>query len=96
MPEHGPEGNATQLSYSAMQRSVRRTWYGVDSQGHYVDMLTLRNSNGVEAEVLARGGIVRAVRVPDRSGFMGDVVLGFDTIAEYDQNGVYVGALVGR
>ena len=96
MPEHGLQGNSTQLSCSAMQRSVHRTRYGVDSQGHYVDMLTLRNLNGVEVEVLTYGGIVRAIRVPDRNGFMGDVVLGFDTIAEYEHNRVYVGALIGR
>ena len=77
-------------------RSVRRTLFGVDSQGHRVDMITLRNTHGVEVEFLTYGGIVRAIRVPDRDGFLGDVVLGFDTIAEYERDRFYVGALIGR
>jgi aldose 1-epimerase len=34
--------------------------------------------------------------VPDRSGRLGDVVLGFDTLAEYVKSSPYFGAIVGR
>lgn len=54
-------------------------------------------TNGVtEADVLNYGGIIRNLRVPDRDGRLIDVVLGFDTVEEYDKSPTYFGALVGR
>ena len=40
--------------------------------------------------------IARTICVPDRNGIVGDVVLGFDTIAEYEHDKLYVGVLFGR
>lgn len=47
-------------------------------------------------EVLDLGGIVRALNVPDCSGRMTDVVLGFDRLEDYLGAGAYFGAMVGR
>jgi aldose 1-epimerase len=46
--------------------------------------------------VINYGGIVTALRVPDRAGKLADVVLGFKTLAEYEKPGPYFGALIGR
>src|SRR5690349_19545333 len=57
---------------------------------------TLTNNNGVEVSVTNYGGTVTSIRVPDRNGIFGDVVLGYDTVDEYMRNPRYLGALIGR
>jgi len=50
----------------------------------------------MEVEIITYGAAIRALRVPDREGRQVDVVLGYDSIAGYEENGGYLGALVGR
>ena len=52
--------------------------------------------NGLEAKITNYGGIVVSLTVPDRSGKLGDVVLGYDTLNGYIANSPYFGALIGR
>ena len=42
------------------------------------------------------GGIVVSLTVPDKDGKLDDVVLGFDTVAGYEKDSPYFGALIGR
>jgi aldose 1-epimerase len=70
--------------------------FGTTSDGQAVDIYTLRNSKGCEARILNYGGIVVSLKVPDKNGEFGDVVLGFDDFAPYRTNGPYLGALIGR
>jgi aldose 1-epimerase len=77
-------------------RGVTRAPFGVDRDGQAVECFTLRNATGAEVEVLSLGGIIRALRVPDRDGVFGDVVLGFDDAAAYQEGTFYLGALIGR
>ena len=46
--------------------------------------------------VITYGGIITSLKVPDRSGHLGDIVLGFDTIDGYLKDPPYFGALIGR
>jgi aldose 1-epimerase len=39
---------------------------------------------------------VTSIKVPDRNGVFGDIVLGYDTLEEYMRNPRYLGALIGR
>ncbi len=62
-----------------------------------LESYTLKNRNGLEAEVINYGAILKRLMVPDRSGRLSDIVLGFDTAAEYvKHNPSYYGAIVGR
>ena len=54
------------------------------------------NNGHIEAEFISLGATIRALRVPDRSGNMIDVCLGYDTVEEYKTNDGYIGATVGR
>ena len=74
---------------------VTRAPFGVTGDGQAVEVWTLTRG-ALEAEILTFGAAVRALRVPDRDGKALDVVLGYDTLAEYEHNGGYLGALVGR
>ena len=61
-----------------------------------MDSFTLRNSNGLEVEVISYGGIITSLRVPDREGNLADVTLGFDSLEDYQHRSPYFGAIVGR
>ena len=68
--------------------------FGKTKSGAAVDCYTLRGG-GIEAEILTYGGVIRALRVPAPGGVR-DVALGFDTVAAYEAQGAFIGALVGR
>jgi aldose 1-epimerase len=53
--------------------------------------------SGVSALLSSRGATLVALHAPDRQGRFADVVLGFDTAAEYAAHeGLYVGCTIGR
>ncbi|HKP75404.1 MAG TPA: aldose epimerase family protein [Longimicrobiaceae bacterium] len=54
------------------------------------------SAGGLTAVVLNYGAIVQSLRAPDRDGNVADVVLGYDTEAEYEGDEFYLGAVVGR
>lgn len=69
-------------------------WGEVD--GKTVNLYTLRNENEFVAKVTNYGGILTQLHVPDREGKLADVVLGFDSLAEYLAGHPFFGATVGR
>jgi len=70
--------------------------FGQLADGSVVHVFTLTNKSGMEARILNYGGIVLSLKVPDRNGVMGDVVLGFDKLEDYVVKSPYFGCLVGR
>ena len=78
-----------------MPTQIRDSHFGRMPSGESVRQFTLLGNN-VEVEILAYGGIVRALRVPDSRGKLADVVLGFDTFEPYLRNPAYFGCIVGR
>jgi aldose 1-epimerase len=70
--------------------------FGQTADGVAVELYKLRNSKGVEAGICNYGGLVIFLKVPDRNGRLGDVVLGYDSLAEYLKDSPYFGALIGR
>lgn len=70
--------------------------FGTLSDGREVRVFTLTNAAGVEARIINYGGIVLSLKVPDREGIMGDVVLGFDSLEGYLGRHPYFGCLIGR
>jgi aldose 1-epimerase len=75
---------------------ISRGPFGKAPDGSPVEVYTLRNSEGAEARICTYGGIVLSLKVPDRNGRIGDVVLGYDTLAEYIKENPYFGSLIGR
>src|SRR5256884_8204862 len=70
--------------------------FGSTQRGEAVSAYTLKNAHGIELQVLDYGGIIVSLRVPDRTGRVADVVLGFDSLADYQRGSPYFGALIGR
>lgn len=83
-----------QKGASAM--SIQKKPFGVDLIGREMTLYTMTNKNGASASVLDFGAHLVSVTVPDKNGEMKDVVLGFDTLQEYDEKPSYLGAIVGR
>jgi aldose 1-epimerase len=79
-----------------MKASIQRTTYGKLSDGTAVELFTLRNANGLVAKITNFGATVTELHVPDRNGNLGDVVLGFDNLAQYLGGHPCFGCTVGR
>jgi aldose 1-epimerase len=75
---------------------VTRAPFGKTADGTAVDVLTLKNANGVEVQAITYGGIITSLKTPDRRGAIGDIVLGFDSIDGYLKGHPYFGAIIGR
>src|SRR5438067_11223898 len=78
------------------QAGVKKAGFGRTADGRDVDIYTLTNRKGAEARVITYGGAVVSLKMPDRRGRLDDVVLGFDTIEDYQKQTSYIGALIGR
>ncbi len=70
--------------------------FGKLADGRTVTAAKLRNKAGASVTVLDYGATVQSLCIPDRKGEPVDVVLGYDTAAEYENNGDYLGATIGR
>ncbi len=82
---------------AAAAAAVDRTSFGKLADGRPVELYTLTNDQGASASVTTYGAILTRVRVPDRAGHVGDVLLGYDSGEQYETaNGPHFGGLVGR
>ena len=70
--------------------------FGKTPDGQPVDLYVLTNKSGAEVSITNYGGAVVSIKVPDRSGKLADVVLGYDNADGYVNDKSYFGALVGR
>jgi aldose 1-epimerase len=61
-----------------------------------IEVFTLKNVQGAEVQITNFGARVISIKVPDREGQLGDVVLGFDSLASYQGPNPYFGGIVGR
>ncbi len=88
---------STQQSGKALtEMSVIKAEYGKTQNGQMVDLYTLTNANGLIVKITNYGGIVTELWTPDREGNLGDIVLGFDNLKDYEEKSPYFGCLIGR
>lgn len=81
---------------SALAGSVKSEAFGSTKDGKAVELYTLTNDQGSLVKFMTYGGIITEIDVPDRWGRLGDVVLGFKTVGEYEAKSPYFGGLIGR
>ena len=75
--------------------------FGTALDGTEVQLFTLTNKQGAAATITTYGGTLVGLLMPDRHGELGDVVLGFDSVRDYQSPAFraanpYIGALIGR
>ena len=64
--------------------------------GKQVNLYNIEFPGKLEASVTNYGGIITHLKVPDKSGEMEDIVLGYDNLQGYLTETPYFGALIGR
>ncbi|NBV23334.1 MAG: galactose mutarotase [Proteobacteria bacterium] len=70
--------------------------FGKTGDGTPVEIYTLTNTKGIKLRAMTYGAIVVSLETPDRKGKSADIVLGYNTLAEYIKDTPYFGAVVGR
>ncbi|MDR0939385.1 MAG: galactose mutarotase [Mediterranea sp.] len=80
----------------ATESGLLRSNFQTEVDGKKTDLYVLRNKNNMEVCVTNFGGRIVSVMVPDRTGQMRDVVLGFDSIQDYINVPSDFGATIGR
>ena len=70
--------------------------YTFEKNGQINDVYTLRNKNGLEADILTYGGRVIRLLVPDRNGKFLDCIVGCKKPENYYDDNPYFGAIIGR
>jgi len=89
-------GLAQKPSKAHLESSVETSKFGTLQDGSSIEMFTLRNTQGAVAKVITYGATLTELWVPDRTGKLGDVVLGFDNLEGYVGKHPWFGATVGR
>ncbi len=77
-----------------MTQISEQNWGTVD--GKAVKLFTLTNSKGTVVKVSNYGLIITEIDTADRSGKLGNIVLGFDNLAQYQAGHPFFGAIAGR
>lgn len=87
-PNHELDFNAAEVTAAP---------FGTLPDGKAVQLFTLKNSKGTEVKISSYGGIIVSIMVPDKTGKMEDVVLGYDSLSGYlSRANPYFGTIVGR
>ncbi|MDR3258604.1 MAG: galactose mutarotase [Fusobacteriaceae bacterium] len=69
--------------------------FGITKSNEEVIKYTLINEN-LQVEILNYGGIIRKILAPNRYGKMENVVIGMNTITDYEERSASFGAIIGR
>lgn len=75
--------------------SVTAFPFGLTSDGTEVKAWRIENGS-LSAVLIEYGAALQSLRVPSASGESVDVVMGYDTVREYEENSGFAGATIGR
>lgn len=76
--------------------TITKEPFGTTTDSIPVDKYILTNEKGMEISVITYGGIITSWTAPDKNGNYQDIVLGYDSLAQYEKSTPYFGALIGR
>lgn len=74
---------------------ISKHYFG-EKEGQTVTRYTMKNDQGFQVSCLDYGCIITDIVTADKNGRLENVVLGFDTLEEYEKNSFYFGAVAGR
>jgi aldose 1-epimerase len=75
--------------------TIARSVFGQTNEGKEVDLFVMDNGK-LELSVITYGGIITALKTPDKQGKLGDIVLGFEGLEPYLHSNPYFGCITGR
>ena len=76
--------------------TIEKKPFGQTANGDEVDQFILSTKKGMEISVITYGGIITSWTAADKNGDCRDIALGYNTLAEYEAETPYFGALIGR
>lgn len=76
--------------------SIEKEFFGRTKDGKEVMLYTITNKNGMTAKISTYGAVLVSLLVPDKTGKLKDVVLGYDSLEPYFENAPGFGAVIGR
>jgi len=81
---------------ASSKATIEKRAFGTVEGGQPINLYVLRNQAGMEVSITNYGGAVVSLKVPDRTGKLADVVLGYDNLEGYVADKSYFGAIIGR
>jgi len=76
--------------------TVKKIPFGSTIDDSDVYQYILCNNKGMQVSIITYGGIITSWSAPDKNGDYKDIVLGYNSLAEYEAENPYFGALIGR
>ena len=75
---------------------IQKEKFGLTKDNKQVDIYKLKARNGVEVSLINYGASIQRLLIPDKTGKFNDIVLGFDSLVDYENHKYFSGATVGR
>jgi aldose 1-epimerase len=88
--------SCTKISKKMPIMKIDKIQFGKTIDGIDVGKYVMSNNKGMEISIIDYGGIITSWTAADKKGDYKDIVLGFNTLAEYEAETPYFGALIGR
>nr|WP_294959288.1 aldose epimerase family protein [uncultured Flavobacterium sp.] len=88
--------NTTVSSDKKGEVTIEKSEYGTTAKGEKVESYKLKNQNGMEVDIITFGGRITDLKVPNKEGISENVVIGFNSLAQYEKENPFFGALIGR
>lgn len=75
---------------------VKKHYFGTTKDLSKVYKFTISNNKGTEVDIINYGATVTSFRMKDRLGKIHDIVLGYDSLDEYENGNKFFGSTIGR
>ena len=79
-----------------MAVTLKRSPFGVTGSGQAIEQFRFENDSATTIDIVTYGGVITSWRHADRNGVFDDIVLGYNTLADYEACQVYMGCIAGR
>jgi len=83
-------------NYPLELASINKEFFGKTKDGQDVFQFEMKNKKGMIINIISYGGIITSWRAKNRNNHFEDIVLGYNTLKEYENNSPYFGAIIGR
>lgn len=77
-------------------KDIHSKVFGISKTGEVVYLYILENDHGIRVQIINYACAIQSIFVPDKHGRLTDVVLGYDSLEEYESRSSFFGAFVGR
>lgn len=76
--------------------TISKDTFGTTADSITVERFTMKNEKGMELTIITYGGIITTLKVPNKENVVEDIVLGYNSLAQYEASSPYFGAIIGR